>query len=233
MKSFLNRITPFLKSSAFIATLAPAAVLLAPQASHADLNYVFSQVGSDVVLNVNGSVTLPTPYLTGFSDAITASVQDIPASISSGTAPFPTPMDIYRLTKGPFAAFGTYPLTFTAATSSSGAVHRLDSDDESPTNSFWYFPTGTYTSGSPLSSTMTFANKTFASMGLDPTGAPYEWTFNGTGGTTGIPLERIIVSFAAPQSVPGPLPLLGAGAAFGWSRRLRRRARLTRASQPG
>lgn len=30
-----------------------------------------------------------------------------------------------------------------------------------------------------------------------------------------------------PSSVPGPLPLLGAGAAFGWSRRLRRRVKAT------
>jgi MYXO-CTERM domain-containing protein len=28
---------------------------------------------------------------------------------------------------------------------------------------------------------------------------------------------------SAPADVPGPLPLLGAGAAFGWSRRLRKR----------
>jgi uncharacterized repeat protein (TIGR03803 family) len=31
-------------------------------------------------------------------------------------------------------------------------------------------------------------------------------------------------------AVPGPLPLLGAGAAFGWSRQLRRRVKL---QQPG
>ena len=30
---------------------------------------------------------------------------------------------------------------------------------------------------------------------------------------------------SSPASVPGPLPLLGAGAAFGWSRRLRKRSR--------
>jgi MYXO-CTERM domain-containing protein len=30
---------------------------------------------------------------------------------------------------------------------------------------------------------------------------------------------------SSPESVPGPLPLLGAGAAFGWSRRLRKRSR--------
>ena len=32
---------------------------------------------------------------------------------------------------------------------------------------------------------------------------------------------------ASPASVPGPLPLFGAGAAFGWSRRLRRKIKAT------
>lgn len=35
-----------------------------------------------------------------------------------------------------------------------------------------------------------------------------------------------IRGFFTPVPVPGPLPLLGVGAAFGWSRRLRRRQRL-------
>ena len=38
-----------------------------------------------------------------------------------------------------------------------------------------------------------------------------------TGGLSIAPLS------SPPSEVPGPLPLLGAGAAFGWSRRLRRR----------
>ena len=43
------------------------------------------------------------------------------------------------------------------------------------------------------------------------TGALGSWTLNLQGST--------------PASVPGPLPLLGVGAAFGWSRRLRKRCR--------
>jgi hypothetical protein len=35
--------------------------------------------------------------------------------------------------------------------------------------------------------------------------------------------NSLIFTPASPASVPGPLPLFGAGAAFGWSRRLRRR----------
>ena len=35
--------------------------------------------------------------------------------------------------------------------------------------------------------------------------------------------NSLLFTPASPASVPGPLPLFGAGAAFGWSRRLRRR----------
>ena len=35
--------------------------------------------------------------------------------------------------------------------------------------------------------------------------------------------NTLLFTPASPDSVPGPLPLFGAGAAFGWSRRLRRR----------
>jgi hypothetical protein len=35
--------------------------------------------------------------------------------------------------------------------------------------------------------------------------------------------NTLLFTPASPASVPGPLPLFGAGAAFGWSRRLRRR----------
>lgn len=38
-----------------------------------------------------------------------------------------------------------------------------------------------------------------------------------------IPGNSLLFTPASPASVPGPLPLFGAGAAFGWSRRLRRR----------
>jgi MYXO-CTERM domain-containing protein len=35
-----------------------------------------------------------------------------------------------------------------------------------------------------------------------------------------------VIGAPPPASVPGPLPLLGAGAAFGWARRLRKRTQL-------
>ena len=41
--------------------------------------------------------------------------------------------------------------------------------------------------------------------------------------TSNSPTNSLLFTPASPASVPGPLPLFGAGAAFGWSRRLRRR----------
>jgi len=68
-------------------------------------------------------------------------------------------------------------------------------------------------------SSATFNGETLASMGFTTTtGLIGTWTLNGTS-------ETIQVVLGQPSAaVPGPLPLLGAGAAFGWSRRLRKRS---------
>lgn len=81
-----------------------------------------------------------------------------------------------------------------------------------------YFPTGassgtkvpmlTTISGLPSSGTWRLR---ISDNEEEDTGALGSWTLNLQGPT--------------PAAVPGPLPLLGAGAAFGWSRRLRKRSR--------
>jgi subtilisin-like proprotein convertase family protein len=81
-----------------------------------------------------------------------------------------------------------------------------------------YFPTGAGSSAkvpmlttiSGLSSSGTWRLKISDNVGGDP-GTLGSWSLNLQG--------------SSPASVPGPLPLLGAGAAFGWSRRLRKRSR--------
>ena len=75
-----------------------------------------------------------------------------------------------------------------------------------------------YISGSPIVSTSTFTGQTLSSLGFTiNSGLLGSWTLDGTGDT--------IQAFLGPPAaaVPGPLPLLGAGAAFGWSRKLRKR----------
>jgi MYXO-CTERM domain-containing protein len=77
-----------------------------------------------------------------------------------------------------------------------------------------------YVLGQPFYSSATFNGKSLASEGFTATGLVGTWTIDGTS-------ESINICIGAdpcvPAQVPGPLPLLGAGAAFGWSRRLRKR----------
>lgn len=72
----------------------------------------------------------------------------------------------------------------------------------------------TYVSGSPVVSSATFTGKTLADLGLTPTsGTLGTWTLAATGDTISV------------NVVPGPMPVLGAAAAYSFSRRLRRRIR--------
>ena len=73
----------------------------------------------------------------------------------------------------------------------------------------------TYTLNQPFFSSATFNGKSLASEGFTARGLVGTWTINGTS-------ESINV-YIGPIPTPSPLPLLGAGAAFGWSRRLRKR----------
>ncbi len=81
-----------------------------------------------------------------------------------------------------------------------------------------YFPTGAGSSAKvPMLSTISGLPSSgtwrlnISDLAGGDIGALSSWTLNLQG--------------SSPASVPGPLPLLGAGAAFGWSRRLRKRSR--------
>jgi len=77
-----------------------------------------------------------------------------------------------------------------------------------------------YVSNTSVVSSATFNGKTLASLGFTTTGLIGTWTLDGTSETI-----QVVLGPPSPSgtTVPGPLPLLGAGAAFGWSRRLRKR----------
>jgi hypothetical protein len=70
-------------------------------------------------------------------------------------------------------------------------------------------------SGTPIFSRSTFSNRTLAELGFTTESPIGTWTLRDT--TTADKIQVVV------SQVPGPLPLVGAAAAFGWSRTLRRR----------
>jgi len=79
-----------------------------------------------------------------------------------------------------------------------------------------------YVPGTPIFSSATFNGKSLASQGFTARGLVGTWNLVGTSETINVCIGSDPCSPAS-SSVPGPMPLLGAGAAFGWSRRLRKR----------
>jgi hypothetical protein len=85
-----------------------------------------------------------------------------------------------------------------------------------------------YTPGTSITSTATFNSQTLTGLGFTTTGLLGTWTLQPKDGSDPYTaFDTIQVVIGAPPSpstaVPGPLPLFGAAAAFGWSRRLRKR----------
>jgi len=83
-------------------------------------------------------------------------------------------------------------------------------------------------SGGEMFSESVYSGKTLANCGSTALGLVGTWTLlpaNGSDPYTANNTIQLIVGAPTPPSVatPGPLPLFGACAAFGWSRRLRKR----------
>ena len=79
-----------------------------------------------------------------------------------------------------------------------------------------------HSSGDSIVSSATFNGKTLSGLGITTTGLLGTWTLVGTGDTIEVRATE----------VPGPLPLLGAAAAFGYSRRLRRSLIISQQATP-
>jgi len=96
---------------------------------------------------------------------------------------------------------------------------------ETPTDSYFYI-IDPYNDG-PINSSATFTGESLASVGLDSTSTGTNigsWTFfNDTQANKDFNVINVIVGAPPGLPVPAPLPLFGTAAAYGWSRRLRRR----------
>ena len=190
----------------------PAALLLSGGRAEAILTYNIFEFGPDVVVQTNGSLNLPVLtnpgyfYCSGFTKGAIVSIF---ARICNGGDNVKVE---YPLVSGPYTFDGNVGLQ---ADGSSGVSTFLQG------RGLVFGIETTYINGTPIVSSSIYNTTTLAGMGFTTTGLIGTWTLAGTGDT----IKVVLGPPAAPQAtaVPGPLPLLGAAAAFGWTRRLRRR----------
>ena len=197
----INRLSPLL--------VAPAAMLLSQGQAKAILTYNIFESGGDVVVQTSGSLNLPLTSIGSADCRSDGGLLSRFAVICTGP-------------QGNLALYG-----ITGSPSFNGSVAVGGGSSVSATSTFLVgdsnIPLGFsisfgYISGSPIVSTSTFTGQTLSSLGFTiNSGLLGSWTLDGTGDT--------IQAFLGPPAaaVPGPLPLFGAAAAFGWSRRLRKR----------
>jgi hypothetical protein len=205
--------------SSVLRLLAAHAILSAlalTQPAKALLVYKISEVGSDVVVQASGSLNLTgAPIITGSFGPCPGAIFSSLAGICTGTpAVSPSAFAI----SGPTTFDGTVSIS-TPSSTSGLATGMLGSALGGPSGIFSIDPAYAY--GSPILSNTTFSGTTLAALGFTPglSGLIGTWAITGTSET----IQVFLGPPSASNPVPGPLPLLGAAAAFGWSRRLRRR----------
>lgn len=186
--------------SGIVATELPAQAVLT--------YYVYEPSGSgNVVIETAGSLNLPTPEGFNVGCPPNGGVFTAEGAICSGPA---GSFNAFTISGPP--SFGVEGPLF--ADSSSGTLTVL-----AGTSTFFGISTS-YINGSPIISSSTFSMTTLAALGFTTPGLLGTWTLAGTGDTIEV---RVAAPPAPPTSAtPGPLPILGAAAAFGSVRKLRR-----------
>lgn len=200
LKQPVNKIT---KRLAFLSL--PVILLLGAQSAKAILNINLFDDGLDFKIVVSGSLSQFGSPDAGNRCNLNGAFS-APDTLCAGTDALPPTCNI----SGPTGFGGT------------GAIYPANS----ATGPFFGFMSAlyvidpAYTAGQPFLSSATFNNTSLAVFDLTTPGLVGTWSINGTS-------ESINLFIGPPPTpptvVPGPLPLFGAGAAFGWSRRLRRR----------
>lgn len=201
-----------LKLSLAVAAIPACAVLQAGSAK-AVLVYELIQQGSDVQVKLSGSLSgLPSPNPGSFSEGLSAVFEpslgriNLSNGFSGGVA--------YSVS-GPSGFGPTFQISNITSLSASIATSFL-------ANSSRFGLASGYTQGTPITSTGLILGKSLSTLGLSSTsGLLGTWTI----GSDSIEVWAGAKPTASSAAAPGPLPLLGAGAAFGYSRRLRSRLR--------
>jgi hypothetical protein len=194
--------------TSFLAPLALCSLIAAERPAEAVLTYyIYEPAGTgNVVVETLGSLTLPASGEPGKCDlAPFGLIISSSAAICTGS---PANLNLY-ITSGPTSFIG--PDVF--PDSASGIATALVGVSQQ-------FAIDTTYTGGPIISSSTFGMSTLAGLGFTTTGLLGTWTLDGTGDTIEV---RVAAPPAPPTSAtPGPLPILGAAAAFGSVRKLRR-----------
>jgi hypothetical protein len=184
------------------------ACITVPHSAEAAITLKVEQIGSDVHVIGSGSANLTAltsdGYDTAFQNIITQTQIFAGESVFSGSQ-----VDFYiNILTGPATVSSDSNLTEEPDPSlSMGDIFGIQTDPYT-----LVLPQG-YASNTPLSSLSVYKNLTLAQLGLTPGLSSWTW-----GSTTDGTFDSINL-----EVVPGPLPLAGAGVAYGWSTRLRRR----------
>ena len=189
---------------------APAVLLLSQGQAKAILTYNIFESSSNVVVQASGSLDLTG--LTSIGTAacgVNGGLASVFAAVCTGPA---NPGFVFRI-MGPSSFNGS--VNIAPASSVSGLSTVLIGGAEIP----YFGIQSSYISSTSINSSATFNGTTLAGLGFTTTGLIGTWTLS-NGETI-----NVVIGDPSPPSAatPGPLPLLGAGAAFGWSRRLRKR----------
>jgi len=194
--------------TSFLAPVALCSLIAAERPAEAVLTYyIYEPAGTgNVVVETLGSLTLPASGEPGKCDlAPFGLIIRSSAAICTGS---PANLNLY-ITSGPTSFIG--PDVF--PDSASGIATALVGVSQQ-------FAMDTTYTGGPIISSSTFGMSTLASLGFTTTGLLGTWTLDGTGDTIEV---RVAAPPAPPTSAtPGPLPILGAAAAFRSVGKLRR-----------
>ena len=192
---------------------APASLLLLQGQAKAVLTYNIFESAGNVVVQTSGSLNLTGATLLGQAQCGNAYIDSSEAIICSGPD---LSVDLYNIT-GPALFNGS-------VSASADSVSDITASFTGGEGLFIIGPG--YVSNTPVVSSATFNSTTLAGLGFTTTGLIGTWTLDGTS-------ETIQLILGPPTAaVPAPLPLFGAGAAFGWSRRLRKRIAAPLATPP-
>jgi hypothetical protein len=196
---------------------APAALLLTQGEAKAILTYYIFENSGNVEIQAVGSLNLPNSYDPSICRNPPGGViGSNRALICTGIG---SNINTYNI-QGPTSFNGTVNIRPTDSVT--GIPTYLKGADN-----YFGIDTG-YTPGTSITSTATINSQTLASIGFTTTGLLGTWTLQPADSSDPYTAnDTIQVVIGAPPSpstaVPGPLPLFGAAAAFGWSRRLRKR----------